>query len=81
MRPRLTPIGDKNIIGSNVRKLRRLNRMTQKELAGNMKSVGVDINLTSLSKLEWQTRAATDKEIYAIAQIFEVKADDLFKKL
>ncbi len=81
MRPRLTPVGDKNIVGTNIRKLRRLNRMTQKELAGNMQNFGVNINLTSLSKLEWQTRAATDKEIYAISRIFHVKADELFKEI
>ena len=55
--------------------------MSQKDLATNMQLLGVDINLSSLSKLEGQSRIATDKELYAIAQIFNTTIDDLFRKL
>lgn len=81
MKPRSNPLGDKNVIGANVTKIRKLNRMSQKELAINMQLMGVDMNFASLSKLEGQTRVATDKEIYAIAKIFGIKTDDLFKNL
>ncbi len=79
MKPRKNPLGDKNIIGANVTKIRKLNKMSQRDLAINMQLRDVDINFSSLSKLEGQTRAATDKEIYAIAQIFNIRMDDLFK--
>ncbi len=36
------------------------------------------INPTSYSKLEGQVRMATDKELYAIAKILNVKIDELF---
>ena len=81
MKPRSKPLGDKNIIGANVTKIRKLNIMSQKELAINMQLMGIDMNFASLSKLEGQTRAATDMEIYAIAKIFGIKTDDLFKNL
>lgn len=81
MKPRKKPLGDKNIIGAKVTKIRKLNMMSQKELAINMQLLGVDINLASLSKLEGQTRSATDKEVYAISQIFKIKTDDLFRDL
>ena len=81
MKSRQKPLGDKNIIGANVTKLRKLNMMSQKELAINMQLLGVDINFSSLSKLEGQTRVASDKEVYAISQIFDVKADELFRNL
>lgn len=81
MKPRKIPLGDVNIIGANVTKLRKLNKMSQKELAINMQLLGVDINFTSLSKLEGQTRLATDKEVFAIAQIFGIRTDDLFKEI
>ena len=81
MKPRNKPLGDKNIIGANVTKLRKLNYMSQRELAANMQILGADINLSSLSKLEGQTRVATDREIYAIKQIFNISADDLFRDL
>ncbi len=79
MKPRKKPLGDKNMIGANVTKIRRLNMMSQKELAINMQLLGVDINFASLSKLEGQTRIASDKEVFAIAQIFNIKTDELFK--
>lgn len=81
MKSRQIPLGNKNLIGANVTKIRRLNMMSQKELAINMQLLGVDINFSSLSKLEGQTRVATDKEIFAIAQIFNIKTDDLFRNL
>lgn len=81
MKPRTKPLGSRNMIGANVTKIRKLNRMSQSDLAANMQLLGIDINPTSLSKLEGQTRVATDKEIYAIAQIFKVRMEDLFKNL
>ena len=81
MKPRTKPLGCRNAIGANVTKLRRLHRMSQQELAANMQLLGVDINIASLSKLEGQTRIATDKEIFAIAQIFKIKMESLFKEL
>lgn len=81
MKPRKKPLGDKNIIGANVTKIRRLHKMSQRELAIHMQLLDVDINFSSLSKLEGQTRIATDKELLAISRIFNVKIDDLFKDL
>ncbi len=81
MRHRQAPLGDKNLIGQNVTKIRALHHISQKELAINMQLMGVDINLSSLSKLEGQTRAATDKEVLAIARIFNMRIDDLFENI
>lgn len=81
MKPRIKPLGTRNMIGANVTKLRKLNKMSQNELATNMQLLGVDINLTSLSKLEGQTRMVTDREVFVIAQIFHIKMEDLFKDL
>lgn len=81
MKPRRKPLGTRNAIGANVTKLRKLNKMSQSELATNMQLLNVDINLTSLSKLEGQTRIVTDREVYVIAQIFNVRMEDLFKDL
>lgn len=79
MKPRSNDLGNKNIIGQKVTRMRKLNRMSQKELAFSMQLLGVDINLSSLSKLEGQTRAVLDREVYAIAKIFNISVDELFK--
>lgn len=81
MKPRSIPLGDKNLIGANVTKIRKLNQMSQKELAISMQLLGVDINYSSLSKLEGQRRIATDMEVYAISKIFDIPIGDLFKQI
>ena len=42
--------------------------------------MGVDINPSSLSKLEGQTRSITDVELKAIAAILKVSIDELLKE-
>ena len=81
VKPRQKPLGEKNMVGASVTKLRKLKHISQKELAINMQLMGIDINLSSLSKLEGQTRSATDREIYAIAKIFHISVDELFREL
>ena len=45
-----------------------------------MQLMGVDINPSSLSKLEGQRRIATDVELLAISLILKVEVDDLLDK-
>lgn len=78
MKPRGVPYGTKNICGANVERIRKSRGMKQYELASQMQVMGVDINPSSLSKLEGQVRIATDIEIKAIATILNVRIDELF---
>ena len=77
MKPRNHPYGNKNICGANIERLRNERGLKQHELASRMQTLGVDINLSSLSKLEGQHRAALDIELRAIAYILKVSIDDL----
>ena len=77
MKPRKQPYGDKNICGATVEKLRKEKSMKQYELVSQMQTLGVDINPSSLSKLEGQQRIATDIELRAIAHIFKIGMDEL----
>ena len=56
-KPRITPLGDKNIVGAKVEKLRKDKKIKQKELVAMLQSRGMDICETSMSRLEGQTRA------------------------
>ena len=78
MKPRRQPYGDKNICGANIERIRRALGMKQRELAEQMQIRGVDINLSSLSKIEGQQRAVTDIELQAIAAILNVEIEELF---
>ena len=79
MKPRMQPYGTKNISGANIERLRKERGMRQFELVQQMQLRGVDINPSSLSKLEGQVRVATDRELYAISQIFSVPMEELVR--
>lgn len=69
--------GNKNLIGKNVYRLRRARKMKQRDLVAQLQLHGININYTSLSDLEGQNRAVTDKEIRVLMEIFHVSFDEL----
>ena len=66
------------MVGRNIEILRKEKGIKQKDFIARMQVMGCDINPTSYSKLEGQLRNATDKEIYVIAKILDVKMEELF---
>lgn len=78
MKTRSKIYGDSNLIGANVEKMRKTRGIKQKDFIAMLQVAGLDINPTSYSKLEGQLRNATDKEVYFIAKILNVKMEDLF---
>ena len=78
MKPRRKGYGDANLVGANIERLRKERGISQKDFIARVQAFGVDINPTSYSKLEGQLRLATDKELFAIAQILQVPVDSLF---
>lgn len=77
LKPRNIPYGTKNICGANIERIRKQRGIKQAELVAGMQVLGVDINLSSMSKLEGQVRAATDIELKAIAKILGVSMEEL----
>ena len=80
MKPRKAEYGDKNICGANIERIRKQLGMKQATLVSKMQLMGVDINPSSLSKLEGQTRSATDIELKAIAAILGVTMEELLSE-
>lgn len=79
MKPRKAEYGCKNICGANIERIRKSLGMKQTTLVTRMQLLGVDINPSSLSKLEGQTRLATDMELKAIAKILGVTMEELVR--
>ena len=77
MKPRKQPYGTKNICGATIEQLRKERGMKQRTLVEMLQLRGVDMNPSSLSKLEGQQRIATDIELKAIANALGVTADSL----
>ena len=67
-----------NVIGFNVSHIRKAKNISQKDFVLLLRKNGLNIDNLSYSKLEGQTRLATDKEIYAIAKALDVEMEDLF---
>lgn len=78
MKTRKKDYGTVNIVGKNIEAIRKQRGIKQKDLIAKMQTMGCDINPTSYSKLEGQVRIATDKEIFVIAKILDIKMEDLF---
>lgn len=79
MKPRKTEYGTKNICGANVERIRKQLGMKQATLVAKMQLAGVDINPSSLSKLEGQIRIASDIELKAISEILGVTMEELVR--
>lgn len=78
MKIRKHALGTSNIVGANICRLRKERNIKQKDFIAQIQAAGTDINPTSYSKLEGQTRAATDKEIYTIAKVLNIDIAELF---
>ncbi len=73
-----TTYGDANWVGKTVSRLREQHQMKQKELLAQLQTRGVKIGESGLSQLEGQFRAATDKELLALSDIFGVPIEGLY---
>ena len=67
-----------NIIGKNVKKLRKKKRMSQQMLSNKLELMGVYVCRGSISRIEDGSRTVADIEIYALAQALDVEISTLF---
>lgn len=79
MKIRKQEYGNANMVGKNIERLRKEQGIKQKDFIARMQIMGCDINPTSYSKLEGQVRSASDREIFVIAKILNVKIEALFE--
>ena len=68
-----------NLIGANVRKIRKKRKISQQLLSDKLELLGVYVCRGSVSRIEDQTRTVTDIELYAISKILDVQRTYIFK--
>ena len=66
------------MVGKTIERLRKERSIKQKDFIAQIQVLGCDINPTSYSKLEGQLRSATDRELFVIAKLLNVRIEDLF---
>ena len=70
----------KNMIGENLKRLRRQHRMSQQELSNKLELQGVYVCRGSISRIEDHSRTVTDIELYAIARVLGVTPAELYQE-
>lgn len=77
MKPRKYPLGEMNVVGANITKIRLEKGLKQKELLAKLQSEGMELTGSCLSKIEGQTKMVTDKDLLIIAKALGVRPEDL----
>lgn len=71
---------ERNIIGDNVRRIRKEQNITQEELTAKLQVEGLDIDRPMITRIELKKREVLDYELLSIAKVLKVSTDQLFKK-
>lgn len=69
----------KNIIGNNIKTLRKRMGITQKNLAEKLQLEGYEFSDLTILRIEQGTRFVPDYEVVILADFFKVTTDDLLK--
>ena len=69
-----------NLIGDNVRRLRKQRRLSQQTLSTKLELMGVYVCRGSISRIEDRSRTVTDIELYALAKALNVPITALLQE-
>ncbi len=70
----------KNLIGHNLKHIRKKLKISQQTLSNKLELQGVYICRGSISRIEDCTRTVTDIELFAIATALDIDPSELYKK-
>lgn len=79
-KPRSVPVGERNIVGAKVVRIRQEKHIRQKDLVAQLQSMGMDISDTSMSRLEGQNRLVQDFEVPILAKALGVSVEWLLRQ-
>lgn len=71
----------RNWIGENLKKFRLHNELSQEQLIAQLNLLGLDLDRTSLSRIENQTREVYDYELVYFAKALKVNIVDLYTSI
>ena len=67
-----------NIIGENIKRIRKEKKITQEDLCARMQVMGYQISRSDISKLENGKKFIADFEVYGFAKALKISILDLF---
>lgn len=68
----------RNLIGINLKKIRIFNGLSQEQLVARLNLLGLDLDRTSLSRIENQNREVYDYELVYFSKALKVNIIDLY---
>ena len=71
--------GKKNVIGKNVRRLRKAMGWTQRDLTTQVQLCGVDMERLTIGRIENGERFVSDYEVKAICEALQTTFEELYQ--
>lgn len=72
-----TRTGEKNLISQRLIELRKLNNLSQRDLAEKLQLAGYDMDKNVITRIETNKRYITDLELKALTEVFGVSYNSL----
>lgn len=76
---RIIDSNEKNLIGNNLKLLRKQKHISQQELSNKLETLAIYICRGSISRIEDKSRTVTDIELYGLSKVLNVPIENLFE--
>lgn len=76
---RIIDSNEKNLIGNNLKLLRKQKHISQQELSNKLETLAIYIYRGSISRIEDKSRTVTDIELYGLSKVLNVPIEKLFE--
>lgn len=76
---RIIDSNEKNLIGNNLKLLRKQKHISQQELSNKLETLAIYICRGSISGIEDKSRTVTDIELYGLSKVLNVPIEKLFE--
>ena len=76
---RIIDSNEKNLIGNNLKLLRKQKHISQQELSNKLETLAIYMCRGSISRIEDKSRTVTDIELYGLSKVLNVPIEKLFE--
>lgn len=71
----------RNLIGTNLKKYRKLQNLSQENFVAKLSLMGFNLEQSVLSRIERHNREVYDYELFYFAKILNITINDLYKDI
>lgn len=68
----------RNLIGDNLKKYRKLNKLSQRDFILKLSLIGLNLDQASLARIETSKREVYDYELLYFSKVLNIKIENLF---